>query len=190
MNVRSRAALACATALLVAACGSMPGLSLPNLRADSAIVPGKTTQKDLETARGKPAEILDNSRGEKIWYYNYAPYGGKTDAVTFGPDGVVRSVEQRLTRENVRRVECGRSTARAVRALLGPPLDAIKTRAGLDEWRYRLVGVTSEPVLLHLGFSGDGVVREIFAQLDPAANSSSGNLDLLEPGMPPCRGAS
>jgi hypothetical protein len=183
----NRIALCVATAAALGACGSLP--SLPSLSfSRPAIEAGKSTQKDVEAAFGKPTEIIDGAAaGEKILFYNHAPAGGETHAVTLRSDGVVRAFEQRLTRANVQRISCGQSSSRSVRNLLGPPLRVTPRPAlGLEEWSYRLSTVSTDPVLLHIAFSRDGIARELFAAIDAAANSSSGNLDLLPSGNVTC----
>ena len=74
---------------------------------------------------------------------------------------MLRSIEQRLTAENVAALRRGRTNARQVRELLGPPVGI--TRAPfrpLDVWEYRWANALGRRVLwVHL--SDDGMVREV-----------------------------
>src|SRR5262245_27639542 len=83
-------------------CSGLPSMSL----SKPTIVAGKSVRTDVEAAYGKPAEEMDGRAGEKVLFYTHAPNGGRTEAITLAADGTVKTVEQRLTRENVAQVTC------------------------------------------------------------------------------------
>ena len=189
MSKQIRAAVASGLfALALSACNSMPSLSVSPRLASAAAVSAGQSEKDVEAALGKPTEVLVVEGGLRVMFYNHAPGGGQTDAVVLGPDGRVRAVEKRLTRENASQLVCGRTTSRAVRALLGPPLRVEqKASLGREEWMYRFSEVGwSDPILLYVAFSRDGVVREVYAAADQRVDQPSSNVDLLRGGNATC----
>lgn len=125
------------------------------------LIPGSSSEREIEASMGSPAERLARPDGSSVWYFPRGPSGRHTYAVTVGADGVLRSIEQRLTAENVAALRRGRTNARQVRELLGPPVGI--TRAPfrpLDVWEYRWANALGRRVLwVHL--SDDGMVREV-----------------------------
>lgn len=185
---RIAAALTAASAL--AGCGSMPSLSMPSLpRSGSASsISAGQSEKDVEAALGKPTEVIAADGGARVMFYNHAPGGGQTEAIVLGADAKVRAVEKRLTRANVGRLTCGQSTSRAVRATLGPPLKVEqKPGLGLEEWMYRFSDIGwTDPILLYVAFSRDGLVRELYAAADQRSDAPTSNIDLLPSGNVNC----
>lgn len=191
MSRKEWAAVAAVSGVLaLSACGSMPSLSLPSAArsASTGSITAGQSEKEVEAAIGKPTEVLVVEGGLRTMFYNRAPAGGQTDAVVLGPDGRVRAVEKRLTRENAARLGCGRTTSRAVRALLGPPLRVEqRVSLGREEWMYRFSEIGwSDPILLYVAFSRDGVVRELYATADQRIDEPSSNVDLLPGGNVTC----
>jgi outer membrane protein assembly factor BamE (lipoprotein component of BamABCDE complex) len=94
------------------------------------------------------------------------PHGRASYAARIGADGRLISVEQRLTRENLNRLEPGVSQESDVRDLLGPP-SAVETFPRLQRrvWSYQTQGI--EPQLIIVQFSADGFVREAYMIDDP-----------------------
>ena len=62
---------------------------------------GQSTPQDVEAQMGRPAERLKAADGDTIWFYPHQPFGRQMYAVRIAPQGVVRSVEQVLTVQNV-----------------------------------------------------------------------------------------
>lgn len=152
---------------LVAALSGCAGFS------GSDLVAGKSTAQDVLKSMGTPHEKFE-SGASSVWLFSRLPEGRATYAVTLGPDGVLRSIEQRLTRENVYKLVAGTTTEKQVRELLGPP-GSISTmeRQARKVWEYKML---EEPTLMILWvqFSSDGVVREVLYMRDPEQDKNSG----------------
>lgn len=161
--------VSCAAALLLAAgCASFDGRSL---------VPGQSSVKDVETQLGKPADRLRVAGGDTIWYYPRAPMGRQTWAVRIAPDGTVRSVEQVLTEQNIRRIVPGKTTRDEARVIVGPPWRSSRIeRMQREVWEYTMYNDTQWPWFLYLQFSDDGIVREVVMMKD-YVNEQGGTKD-------------
>ena len=157
--------------LALAGCAGGPGTSLPqfslftNASMGTSLVPGKSRDDDVRSDMGAPAEVLDESGGSKVWFYPKRGQSGRqTIAVRIGPDRVVRTVEQRLTQENIARITPEKMSERDVRLLLGPP-NTVEAwpRLNRNIWDYRMTdtGPTGAGKVLSVQFSPDGVVREV-----------------------------
>lgn len=158
---RTCAVSVAAAVLLAAGCASYDGRTL---------VPGRSTAAEVEALMGRPAEQLQKT-GETVWYYPRGPVGWHTYAVRLGPDGVLRALEQRLTVENVAKLQAGTTTRQDVRELFGPPFEtSYLPRQQREVWGYRLLEVTFK-WQLWVQFSDDGVVREVLQmrhrEMDP-----------------------
>ena len=146
-----------ALAALVAGCASFDGRGL---------VPGRSTQAEVESLMGAPVQRLALPDGETSLYFSRLPEGRAVYLVTVGPDGVMRSIEQRLVRKNLARIAAGVSTHEDVSALFGPP-----GRTGylpLQErewWEYKYFDYEQRRVIW-VQFSSDGIVREVLDMLD------------------------
>jgi len=90
---------------------------------------------------------------------------------TIGRDGILRELEQRLTRENIAALVPGTSTAQDVRALFGPP-GAIGHLPLMPRewWEYKYYDYQDRRVLW-VQFSEDAVVREVLDMRDWAFES-------------------
>jgi outer membrane protein assembly factor BamE (lipoprotein component of BamABCDE complex) len=157
-------------ALLVAAlfsgCASYSGRGL---------VPGQSSAKDVETLMGRPAERLTIAGGDSVWYYPRGPFGKETFAVRLNPQGVVVSVEQRLTVENVRKLVPGVSTTKDVRELFGPPSQVQHMRLQQREaWRWLMDNGYMIDHFLVVQFSADGIVREVMMIRHPKYDAGDG----------------
>ena len=154
--------------LLVSMCllSACAGIMAPRL------VPGQSTSTDVEAAMGRPAERLTLPGGDSVWFYT-SGQRGETQAVQIGANGVVRSVEQRLTENNIQRIRIGVTTARDVRALLGPPGRSIASEQNRQQWEYQIaMGIDHK--MLTLVYSPDGIVRDLFLQIDHSLFDDSG----------------
>jgi hypothetical protein len=147
-----------AAALLTAGCASMHG---------SNLVPNKSTASDVQAQMGTPVERQTIPGGGSVWWYPHGPSGFHSYAVVLGADNVVRSVEQRLTVENVKRVRAAEWTRKEVRELFGPPfLVSTLPRMQREVWEYQILDVAFK-WKLWIQFSADGVVREVLQMRHP-----------------------
>lgn len=152
-------------AILLTACASYDGRGL---------VSGSSTEADVQSLMGKPAETLASAAGERVWFYPHAPAGRDTYAVRFGADGRVVAIEQRLTEENFARLAAG-NTTRQVRELLGPPNRAFRNdRQERVVWEYLYYNAMQIPFILYVQASDDGVVREVVTIRDPSQDTPGG----------------
>ena len=124
------------------------------------LVPGQSRSADVETLMGPPAERVAASGGEAVWFYPRMPFGRQSFAVRVGADGIVRSVDQRLTVENVYKLAPGTASS-VVRELIGPPWRVTHlARQQREVWEYTLYDSAQDPYNLYIQLSG-GVVREV-----------------------------
>jgi hypothetical protein len=150
--------LMAAISLSLAACASYNGRGL---------VPGQSSAGDVETLMGPPAERIAVAGGDSVWFYPRQPTGRQTYAVRLTPAGVVRSVEQVLTEENLKNVNAGTTTAKQLRELLGPPwLVARNERMQREVWQYNMFNATQWEYFLYVQLSNDGIVREVLLMKD------------------------
>src|ERR1051326_1801671 len=94
--------LAVVLVMLLAACAGTGNL-----------VPGQSTEADVQAALGKPAEERERA-GETVYYYPQLPWGYRTDAARIGGDGRLIALEQRLTDENIAKIVKGQKTGAEV----------------------------------------------------------------------------
>jgi outer membrane protein assembly factor BamE (lipoprotein component of BamABCDE complex) len=142
-----------AIVLLLAGCASYDGRGL---------VPGQSRAADVEALMGAPTEKLTVG-GDSVWFYNRNPAGLHVYAVRIAPDGVMRSIEQRLTVRNVHQLRPGSTTAQQVKELLGSPWRVTTgVRQGGEIWEYRMHDDTQKEHGLSVQFSADGLVRQVF----------------------------
>jgi outer membrane protein assembly factor BamE (lipoprotein component of BamABCDE complex) len=143
----------------------------------SDLIAGKSTAAEVEASMGAPAEKLALPGGDSVWYYPRGE-GRDTFAVTLGADGVFRGIDQRLTQANVAKLVQGRSTAKEVRELLGPP-PTVRSFPRLQRyvWIYPME-LDTERRILWVQFSSDDIAREIIEthdyESDPASGASDG----------------
>ena len=159
-------------AVLAAGCASYDGRGL---------VPGQSRASDVEMVMGSPTEKVATSSGDALWFYPRQPFGRQTYAVRVGPDGVVRSIEQRLTYANIQKLIVGTTTTKDVRELLGPPWRTTHlARQQRDVWEYTTYNIDQQEFLLYVQFSSDGVVREVVhlrdTYFEPGGGSGAGSL--------------
>jgi hypothetical protein len=139
--------------LLLAGCASYDGRGL---------VPGQSTANDVQALMGTPADRLTAPNGDTVLYYPRGPAGMHTYAVHVSPGGVMRSIDQLLTVENLKKLVPGATTTAQVRADFGPPGRITRLdRQQRDVWEYRMRGADQDPYYLYVQLSGDGIVREV-----------------------------
>ncbi len=149
--------VAALVATLVAGCASFDGRGL---------VPGKSTESEVQALMGPPAERLALSGGNTALYFSRLPEGRAMYVATIGSNGVLLELEQRLTRENIGRFIAGTSTTKDVRALFGPPgATGRLTLSQREWWEYKYVDYQDWRTLW-VQFSDDGIVREVLDMRD------------------------
>ena len=133
----------------------------------SELVPGKSTAADAETLMGQPSQRLKLANGDSALYFSRLPYGRAMYVVTAGPDGVMKSIEQRMEYANFAKVVANSWTKKEVSELLGPPGSQGRfDRQQREWWEYRYRQQPDYRVVW-VQFSDDGVVREVYDTLDP-----------------------
>jgi hypothetical protein len=133
----------------------------------SGLVPGKSTGAEAEKLMGTPAQTLKLVNGDTALYFSRLPFGRAMYVVTVGPDGVMKSIEQRMNYATFAKVVANTSTKKEVAELLGPPGRTGRFDRQKREWweyRYQLM---PDFRVVWVQFSDDGVVREVFDMLDP-----------------------
>ena len=142
-----------AALIAVAGCVSFDGRGL---------VPGSTTVAQVEAAMGAPDARVAKPDGSSVLYYSRNPIGRHSYAVTVGPDGVLRSIEQRLTLANMNKLVPGTMTKKDVREIFGPPYPSTIVTSPFSQretWEYKWLEIEDKRVLW-VSFSPDGVLRE------------------------------
>ncbi len=139
--------------ILVAGCASYNGRGL---------MPGQSTSDEVQALMGAPAERRTTPEGDTILYYPRGPAGMHTYAVRVSPKGVMQSIDQLLTVDNLKKLVPGVTTTVQVREDFGPPSRISRLdRQQRDVWEYRMFGASQEPYNLFVQISGDGIVREV-----------------------------
>ena len=151
-------ALPLAAALAIGGCASFNGAGL---------LPGKSTEAEVVALMGEPSQRGSLSDGDSAIYFSRLPYGRNVYVVTVGPDGVMKSIEQRLTLQNLAKIAPQAWTRKEVRELFGPPGQSVRfDRLQREVWTYRY-HPHNERRIIHVQFSDDGVVREVLDMIDP-----------------------
>ena len=144
--------------LTAAGCASVDGRGL---------VPGKATLAEVEALMGAPAHRVALPNGDSAQYFSRLPEGRAVFVVTFGPDRVMKSIEQRLIRSNLKFIVAGTSTMNDVRNLFGPPGgEGRLERQRRTWWEYKYEDYDQRRVIW-VQYSDDGVVREVLDVVDP-----------------------
>ena len=150
-----------AAALAIAGCASFDGRGL---------VPGRSSESEVNALMGPPSQVRPLPGGAKAVYFSRLPIGRAMFVATIGPDGVLQSLEQRLTRENIGKLVADQSTADDVRALFGPPGAVgylpLKPR---EWWEYKYYDYYDRRILWVQFSPEDGIVREVLDMRDWAA---------------------
>jgi hypothetical protein len=154
--------------MALAGCAALDGRDL---------VAGQSTVADVERSMGKAADRQVAANGETLLYYPLQPHGLATYVARIAPDGRLAALEQRLTPENVERLERGKTTRQEVRTLFGPAYTETRyPRMQRDIWEYRMANPAAAgiPHALYVQMSPDGVVREVYMVSDPDYRLSDG----------------
>ena len=152
-----RFAVAALAASLVAGCASFDGRGL---------APGKSLEAEIVALMGTPSQKITLSNGDTALYFSRLPEGRAVYVVDVGPDGVMKSIEQRLVRANLRKIVAGGSTMKEVRDLFGPPGRVGRLeRQARTWWEYKYDDYDQRRVIW-VQYSDDGVVREVLDMID------------------------
>ena len=125
---------------------------------------------------GLPAMRVAKLDGGSVLYYPRGPMGRHTFAVTLGPDGMMRGIDQRLATENIDKLVVGATTKTEAREIFGPPDPDLVSQLPLSErevWEYRWID-SGDKRILWLQFSADGLLREVINTHDFEADGPSG----------------
>jgi len=146
--------------------GPLTAALLIGCSGGSALAPGRATEADVRAVMGEPVETRRRADGETVlWYWGEIPnraYGRGNYAARIAPDGWLISLEQRLNDANIAKLLPGVSRAEDVRDVLGPPHRSYRLPGKEGEvWEYQLEGF-QRPLTLHVQFSFDQIVREVF----------------------------
>jgi len=155
-------------AIVAAGCVSFDGRGL---------VPGSTSAAQVEAAMGAPDARVARPDGSSVLYYSRNPIGRHSYAVTVGPDGQMRSIEQRLTRAYMDKLVPGTMTKKDVLELFGPPYPGTVATSPFSKreiWEYKWLEVDDKRVLW-VQFSPDGVLREYANSHDFGADEPTGS---------------
>jgi len=130
------------------------------------LVPGQSSGAEVERVMGPAADKRPGPNGETVLWFPRLPAGRVSYAARIGRDDKLIAVEQRLTRQNLERLQPGVSRGSDVRDMLGPPerVDA-SARAEREVWTYHAEDI--QPALIIVQFSADGVLREKYMFDDP-----------------------
>lgn len=161
--------LAAVAALALAGCASYDGRGLS---------PGASTAQEVEALMGPAALRVTQSDGSSVLYFPRRPEGRHTYAVTVGPDGRMRSIEQRLTLANYNKLMVGKTTSKEVRELFGPPDEHTKSYLPLarrEVWEYKWLDYQEKRVFW-MQFSDDGILRESMNSRDDFHESPGAGL--------------
>jgi len=128
----------------------------------AGLVPGQSSEMDVETVLGEPTAVKKTAGGETILWYSKLPYGRESYAARIDPRGTLLSFEQRLTDANIAKLRPNASTADDVMEVLGPPWRTFKfPLKEIESWEYP-VRTGPEPETLFVEVSPDFVVRAIY----------------------------
>jgi hypothetical protein len=153
-----KAIIVAAAAIVLAGCASYSGRGL---------APGRSSAAEVEAVMGPAADKRPGANAETVLWFPRMPYGDGTYAARVGADGRLIAIEQRLTEENIARLERGKTTADQVLDVVGPPYRVDQfPRMEREIWTYKLQ-VFPFPKALFVQFSPDRVVREVYYMDDP-----------------------
>ena len=150
--------LVAALLALIPGCASFDGRGL---------VPGQSRTQDVEALMGMPVQSVKLPDGDTVLYYSRQPTGREMYAVRMSPDGVMRSIEQLLTEQNLTRLVRGSTTREQAREIVGPPWQIAQfERQQREVWEYYMYNVEALDYFLYLQFSYDGILREVILLQD------------------------
>ena len=115
---------------------------------------------------GPPSQTVQLPDGQKALYFSRLPEGRMVFVATIDPDGILRTLDQRLTRQNIAWLQVGTSTKNDVLGFFGPPGDVGRyPRLEREWWEYKFFDYQDRRILT-VQFSYDGIVREVLDMRD------------------------
>lgn len=137
--------------LVLCACQPMSG----------GLVPGKTPLPQVIERMGEPSMVWSDADGSLQLEFARIPTENGNFMARIGPDRILLSVDQVLTRENAARLALGMSRDQ-VRRLLGRPARTEVLVLNANEvWHWPLDDVRPARWQLDVRFASDGTVLEI-----------------------------
>src|SRR5438552_18119412 len=136
--------IAAVCVVLLAGCASYSGRGL---------APGQSSAAEVEAVMGPAAAKRPGPDGETVLWFPRMPYGDGSYAARVGADGRLVAIEQRLTEEDIARIEIGQTTADQVLDLVGPPYRVDQfARMQREIWTYKMqaVPVATALFVLHV----------------------------------------
>jgi len=153
--------------LVVAACMSV------GAAAAASLEPGKSTAQEVIAEMGKPALEVKRPNGDQILYFEKYPWVRSVQAATIGPDGKLRGIEERLTKQNIYSIRAG-MREQEVRELLGPPRKITPDKRNKTTvWEYPWLEAAKEKRIFWVSFNADGVVVKTVEMHDEEAEPTS-----------------
>jgi hypothetical protein len=151
--------IAMAVVLLGAGCAGVDG---------GGLVPGQSSEADVLAKMGQPTERRAGAgSGETVLWFSRQPFGRAIYAARMSADGRLIAIEQRLTEENIGRLERNKTIDGQAHDLFGPPYRIDQNpRMQREVWTYQMPAVP-ELKVLYLQFSSDRVLREYYYMDDP-----------------------
>lgn len=144
-------------------------LAAAGCASHAELKPGSSAA-DLERVMGSPAERINAGSETRLYY----PRGRQVYVATVGQDGVLRSLDQRLSYTTFEKLQPHVTTANEARELLGPPRRVARMpRQERDVWEYPWQNY-EELRILWAQFSYDGTLREVIEMRDNDAYPQSG----------------
>lgn len=132
-------------------------LSLLGCDRTGELRPGVSSAAEVQEKMGKPAMEWQEG-ADKVWEYPFTPEGTRNYMLTIGPDGVLKTMEQVLTPENMARVKPGMSRD-DVRRLLGKPASSVVFQSkGEEVWDWKLPSMPSTEARFNVHFDLSGRV--------------------------------
>lgn len=157
MNARPMAMVLLLAAAALGGCAGFDGRGL---------LAGQSSESEVVALMGAPSHRVALPNGDSALYFSRLPEGRSVYVVKLGPNGVMKSIEQRLVRANLRFVFVGTSTKKDVLELFGPAGRVSRDpRRPLESWEYKYYELGNWRVFW-VQFSDDGVVRDLIDMVD------------------------
>lgn len=132
-------------------------LSLLGCDRTGELRPGVSSAAEVQEKMGKPAMEWQEG-ADKVWEYPFTPEGTRNYMLTIGPDGVLKTMEQVLTPENMARVKPGMSRD-DVRRLLGKPASTVVYQdKGEEVWDWKQPSLPNSESRFNVHFNLSGHV--------------------------------
>lgn len=150
--------------LLLAACQK---IGLNNEFAITRLKIGETTREQVRERVGKPDLVRDASDGSQLWEFPFGPEGSHTYMLRFDGNGVLREVQQVLSRDIFSQIKPG-MRKEEVRRLLGRPRTTVVYALSQQEvWDWRFQDTSTTQLLFVVTFDAQGIVIKTGEMMPP-----------------------